>query len=54
MTMFPIDQQLIDKTLLTPKEIEWLNDYHAKVYEVLAPTLTEEEQAWLKAQCAAI
>ena len=25
-----------------------LNDYHKKVYEVLSPYMTEEENEWLK------
>ena len=31
-----------------------LNDYHAKVYEVIAPYLNEEEQEWLKKYTRAI
>ena len=32
----------------------YLYDYHAKVYEVIAPYLNEEEQEWLKKYTRAI
>ena len=31
-----------------------LNDYHKKVYEVLSPYMTEEENEWLKKYTRAI
>ncbi len=37
---------------LSRDQITWLNDYHAHVYEMLSPRLTEEEKVWLKAKCA--
>ena len=33
---------------MLPEEIDWLNAYHAKVYETLEPHLNAEEQAWLR------
>ena len=36
------------------EEIEWLNQYHAKVFETLAPYLNEEERAWLAENTAAV
>jgi Xaa-Pro aminopeptidase len=42
-----IDKLLIDISLLDKKEIEWLNDYHAEVYEKISPYLTESEKQWL-------
>lgn len=47
LTLCPIDTSVIDMKLLTSAEIEWLNHYHQKVYEVLAPHLTPAEQHWL-------
>ncbi|MEM1119525.1 MAG: aminopeptidase P family protein, partial [Bacteroidota bacterium] len=32
LTLFPIDKLLIDKDLLSGQEMEWLNDYHQKVW----------------------
>ena len=46
---FPIVPGVLDK-----EQIAWLNDYHRKVFEQLAPRLTEDERAWLAEKCAAI
>jgi Xaa-Pro aminopeptidase len=43
-----IDKSLIDISLLNKKEIQWLNTYHAEVYEKLSPFLSNSEQQWLK------
>ncbi len=48
LTLAPIDQNLIDKTLLTDREINWLNDYHSTVFSQISPFLNEHETAWLK------
>ena len=42
-----IDKKLIDKSLLEPFEIKWMNDYHAEVYDKLCPYLTADEKEWL-------
>ena len=51
VTLFPFDNQLIDKTLLSKSELDWLNAYHERVYESLSPHLDETEKAWMKGQC---
>ena len=33
---------------LSTKERRWLEQYHKKVFETIAPYLTEEETEWLK------
>ncbi len=48
VTLCYIDKALIDKSLLDSKEIDWLNNYHAEVYEKLSPYLTGPEKLWLK------
>ena len=48
LTMAPIDVSLVDTSILTPSETMWLNAYHARVREVLAPLLDAETQDWLK------
>ncbi|KAI6700179.1 hypothetical protein NL676_014503 [Syzygium grande] len=40
--------KLIDLSLLMPEEIDWLNTYHSKCRETLAPYLDDAEMAWLK------
>ncbi len=47
LTLCYIDTRLVDRTLLEPKHLNWLNDYHAVVFEFLEPHLTAEEQLWL-------
>lgn len=51
VTLVPIDRTLVDLSLLSPEEIAWWNDYHARVREVLAPQLSGEALAWLEEQC---
>lgn len=48
LTLCPINTVPIDKSMLLQEEIDWLNDYHARVYRELAPHLNDEEKAWLK------
>ena len=54
VTLFPIDLNLIDKTLLNDQEINWLNDYHDRVYNEVSPLLNDEEKAWLREKCSKI
>lgn len=48
LTLCPIDLRLLDKTLLTRDEVNWLNAYHQRVRKELAPLLAREVSAWLK------
>ena len=52
MTLAPIERTLIDPALLTDGELSWLNAYHARVYEALAPELDEGDRQWLEKKCA--
>lgn len=48
LTMFPFDRRLIDTTMLSPEEIDWLDQYHARVLRTLSPLLdTPAERQWL-------
>mgnify|MGYP005777421725 FL=1 len=51
MTLFPIDRNGIDVELMTREELDYLNEYHAKVYEALAPHVEPETLLWLKEAC---
>jgi Xaa-Pro aminopeptidase len=51
LSLFPIDRNLVDSSLLLPSEADWLNRYHAMVYDKLSPHLTEEERDWLAGLC---
>ena len=48
------DTTLIDMSLMTKQEIEWINAYHKKVYELTAPHLTKDEAMWLQNKCKPI
>ncbi|NNC53564.1 MAG: aminopeptidase P family protein [Erythrobacter sp.] len=52
LTHVPLDRRLVDKDLLTEREIAWWNDYHAKTRAILAPQLEGEDLAWLERECA--
>lgn len=54
LTFVPIERDLIDPTLLTPAELEWLNAYHAEVLAKVGTTLDDEHRTWLSAKCAPI
>ena len=48
----PIERQLIDVAMLSDRELEWLNNYHAEVLVKIGPQLEGEDKAWLERQCA--
>ncbi|XP_024023587.1 probable Xaa-Pro aminopeptidase P isoform X2 [Morus notabilis] len=48
ITWAPYQRKLIDLSLLSPEELDWLNSYHSKCKDILAPYLDESEKAWLK------
>ena len=54
LTFVPIATSPIVPGVLDKEQIAWLNDYHRKVFEQLAPRLTGDERAWLAEKCAAI
>ena len=54
ITLCPIDKRPIVLELLSPAEIDWLNRYHAKVYEKLSPYLDKAEQDWLRSVTTAL
>ena len=39
-------------SIMTPGEINWLNNYHAKVYNEFIPFLDEESKKWLQEKCS--
>lgn len=54
LTMVPFDRDAIEVPLLNRQELGWLNEYHDRVYETLAPYLTQDERDWLRAVTAAV
>jgi len=47
LTLAPIDLNAIDAGLLTEAEKTWLNAYHARVREVVAPQVDDATRLWL-------
>ena len=54
MTICFLDNQLVDKSLLTAEELAWYNAYQERVYQTLQPLLSSEEAAWLRTKTAAL
>ena len=52
LTFAPIERRLVDVSLLSDSELEWLNDYHAEVLAKIGHRLEGEDKAWLERQCA--
>lgn len=49
LTLFPYETKLIDFSLLTPSEVEWINNYHQHVFDELSPWIEgEKSYEWLK------
>ena len=47
-TLVPIDTSCLDLELMTDDELQWLNDYHQKVYQQVAPLVSERAKNWLE------
>tara|TARA_B100001741_G_C16548439_1_gene598066 strand:+ start:627 stop:2327 length:1701 start_codon:yes stop_codon:yes gene_type:complete len=47
LTLAPIDNDLIDKKLLTSKEKDYLLKYNLEVYKYISPYLNRSEKNWL-------
>lgn len=54
LTACYIDTDLVEKELLDPSHIDWLNGYNAWVYMLLGPHLSAEERRWLEQKTQAI
>ncbi|WP_063913977.1 aminopeptidase P family protein [Pseudomonas sp. p21] len=52
LTLCPIDTRCLVPELLAREELDWLNGYHARVRERLAPLLKGDALAWLEARTA--
>ncbi|MDH3992127.1 MAG: aminopeptidase P family protein [Gammaproteobacteria bacterium] len=47
LTLVPFDYRLIDASLLSGPELQWLNDYHQHVLETVGPLLGATDRDWL-------
>jgi len=49
LTLAPIDMRLIEPGMLTAEEMLWLDAYHSRVRELIAPLVDLSTRAWLLA-----
>ena len=56
LTMIPIQKNLIDVSLMSKKELDWLDAYHQEVFEKVSPLLEKDSLAfkWLEKSCEKI
>lgn len=56
LTMIPIQKNLIDMSLMTEQELDWLDAYHEEVFEKVSPLLDEDSEGlkWLTNACKKI
>ena len=54
LTMVPIDKDCINKKLLNKNEINWINNYHQKIFYILRPFMNNTELKLLTEACSAI
>ena len=52
LTLAPIDRRLIDLNMLSKAELDWLNDYHARVRREVRSSVDEATKVWLDAATA--
>jgi Xaa-Pro aminopeptidase len=48
LTLVPFDRRLLDISLLTPQERQWIDSYHQVVAKEIAPQLGDTDRAWLE------
>lgn len=54
LTLCYYDTQLIEMSLLSEHEREWINNYHQRVFNEISPLLSPEEADWLRHKTAKI
>src|SRR5256885_558407 len=52
LILAPIDRRLIEVNMLSQAELDWLNDYHARVRHEVRPHVDEATKVWLDAATA--
>ena len=54
LTLCFYDTSLIEMSLMTEDEIDWLNAYHVRVYKEVSPLLNNEEKKYLAYKCQSL
>ncbi len=52
LTLCPVDKAPIVREMMLQEEIDWLNQYHQRVFDTLSPHLSPSETDWLREACA--
>ncbi|CAI0551295.1 unnamed protein product, partial [Linum tenue] len=47
LTFVPIQKKMVEVSLLSDAEIDWLNDYHSQVWEKVSPLVEGSASQWL-------
>ena len=52
LTLIPFDRRLIERNMLSPDEVKWLDEYHHQVFREISPLLENPQDVlWLKWAC---
>ncbi len=51
ITIYPLDIQLIDTSILSPLEIKWINDFQKESYSRISPHLDGSILRWFETKC---
>lgn len=51
LTLYPLELELIDETVMTTREKAWLNKYQHKCYTLISPHLSTAEKEWFRQKC---
>ncbi|NOI68176.1 aminopeptidase P family protein [Vibrio sp. 99-8-1] len=54
LTRCPIDKRNIVVSMLTDKEVDWLNKYHRQVWNDVSPLVSEDAKIWLSSATSPI
>lgn len=54
LTLYHIELKLVEKELLTERQVYWLNDYNHEVFDKISPFLSSEIKKWLEEKTKAI
>ena len=54
LTLCFYDTSLIEMSIMTEDEIDWINAYHVRVYKEVAPLLNADERSYLAYKCQSI
>lgn len=55
LTLVPFQKKLIDLTMLTTKEIDWINNYHKNIVKIISPLIADRNlKKYLESECKTI